>query len=119
MNQRIIFVVAPKNDQEMLAVLLASSYPLQFYRDLPCALRAAHKYAPQALFLAVSELHRRGLPALGRCKRRLPTTKIIVLTDNEADFLGQAALGAGADAVLLKPLVKEALQQAIAAPQFA
>ncbi len=119
MQAYTIFIVASRHDQQFFEGLLAPVFLLQCYRDLPCALRAARKNAPYILFLAAAELHRRGLSALGRCKKRLPETKIIVLADNDADFLGQAALAAGADEVLFKPIGKEKVQQLLDLPLLA
>jgi DNA-binding NarL/FixJ family response regulator len=119
MQTYTIFIVASRHDQQFFESLLAPVFLLQCYRDLPCALRAARKNAPYILFLAAAELHRRGLSALGRCKKHLPQTKIIVLADNDADFLGQAALAAGADEVLFKPIGKEKVQQLLGVPSLA
>ncbi len=119
MHAHTVFIVASRHDQQFFESLLAPVLLLQYYRDLPCALRAARKNAPYILFLAAAELHRRGLSALGRCRKHLPQTKIIVLADDDADFLGQAALGAGADEVLFKPFGKEEVQQLLGTPFLA
>ncbi len=82
-------------------------------RDAPGALRAIEKHAPDLMILDRDIPGLDALTLVKSCLERRASTRILVLTSDLDDSFVEAALDAGASAVIEKPFTPDLLSQRI------
>ena len=115
-KQRILIVEDHTILREGLRSLLSSHPDLEVAGEAENgleAVRSAEKLLPNLILMDLSMPRMGGIDAIREIKKRLPKSKILVLTVNDSEEYILAALKAGADGYILKDSNHAELLQAI------
>jgi DNA-binding NarL/FixJ family response regulator len=105
LRQGIISLIANQQDMSLVAEAATGSQAIEQFRSL----------RPDVTLMDVQMPDMSGIDAIGIIRGECPTARIIVLTTYGGDALARRALNAGAQAYLLKNLVRKELLETIRA----
>lgn len=105
LRQGIISLIANQQDMSLVAEAATGSQAIEQFRTL----------RPDVTLMDVQMPDMSGIDAIGIIRGECPTARIIVLTTYGGDALARRALNAGAQAYLLKNLVRKELLETIRA----
>ena len=81
--------------------------------DLPSAIEHVDRHRPRVLVLDLNMPNGSTIDAIGRLRKQMPWTEIIVLTNEESALLAQQLLAAGAIAFVFKDRAETELLEAV------
>ena len=81
--------------------------------DLPSAIEHVHRHRPRVLVLDLGMPNGSTIEAIGRLRKEMPRTEIVVLTTEESALLAQQLLAAGAVAFVFKDRAEVELLDAV------
>jgi two-component system response regulator NreC len=83
--------------------------------DIPSAIRHVHRHRPHVLILDISLPNGSSTEAIGRLRKEVPGTQIVVLSMEDGPAYAQQVLDAGAIGYVLKDVADEDLPKAVRA----
>jgi DNA-binding response OmpR family regulator len=112
-NKRVFVIDSDEVSSLALQFMLADDNETHVIADLTAALAKSRDWPPHLVLLGAGNLASTGPAAVSVLKTAVPGVKVVVVCDAATEPPVSAALAAGADGVLTRPLTLEAVRRKV------